>query len=146
MKQKEVTAVLDIQVYNPLDGIESYNSLLTISQVVKYFKNHNIHFTKTMIQNYVRIELLPPPINNRFYIREHLQMLVIIDFLKGVASLDEIKSIFYDNFENFSLIYEEFLNFQKIAANQLLNNENNFFQLITYSAFLKKAAQSCNMV
>lgn len=66
---------------------------LTISQVVKFFEKQGKTFTKTMIQNYVRVGVLPPPLEKRYYTRNHLIFLTLIDSLKNVYSLEEIKTI-----------------------------------------------------
>lgn len=66
---------------------------LTISQVVKFFEKQGKSFTKTMIQNYVRVGVLPPPLEKRYYTRNHLIFLTLIDSLKNVYSLEEIKAI-----------------------------------------------------
>lgn len=81
-------------IRNPLDNIHNYNDKMTISQVVRFFERQDIHFTKTMIQNYVRHSVIPPPHEKRYYTKEHLIMLVIIDSVKEVYSLEEIKNIF----------------------------------------------------
>ncbi len=46
-----------------------------------------------MVQNYNRVEALPPLIENRYYGREHLVYLYYIDMLKSDFSLKEIKDI-----------------------------------------------------
>lgn len=79
---------------NILKNIESYNDEMTISQVVRFFERQGINFTKTMIQNYVRVGILPPPIDRRYYIKKHLILLTIINSLKEVYSLEEIGNIF----------------------------------------------------
>lgn len=66
---------------------------LTISQVVKFFERQGRSFTKTMIQNYVRVGVLPPPVDKRYYTKDHLVLLTLIDNLKSIYSLDEIKSV-----------------------------------------------------
>jgi len=42
--------------------IATLSDELTISQVVKFFERQGRSFTKTMIQNYVRVGVLPPPV------------------------------------------------------------------------------------
>lgn len=79
---------------NILKNFESYNDEMTISQVVRFFERHGITFTKTMIQNYVRVGILPPPIDRRYYIKNHLILLTVIHSLKDVFSLEEIGNIF----------------------------------------------------
>lgn len=73
--------------------IATLNDELTISQVVKFFDKQGRSFTKTMIQNYIRVGVLPPPVDKRYYTRNHLVLLTLIDNLKEIYSLDEIKTV-----------------------------------------------------
>lgn len=66
----------------------------TMSQVIDLFEKRNIYFTKTTIQNYVRVGVLPPPLNKRYYVKKHLVLLSLLKTLKTVYSLDEIKKVF----------------------------------------------------
>jgi DNA-binding transcriptional MerR regulator len=74
--------------------IASLSDELTISQVVKFFEKQGRNLTKTMIQNYIRVGVLPPPIEKRYYTKDHLVLLTLIDNLKSIYSLEEIKSLF----------------------------------------------------
>jgi len=74
--------------------IKNYSKTMTISQVVVFFDRIDIHFTKTMIQNYVRIGLLPPPSDKRHYGHGHLHLLWLIHFFKENFSLEEIRGLF----------------------------------------------------
>lgn len=73
--------------------IATLSDELTISQVVKFFEKQGRSFTKTMIQNYVRVGVLPPPIDKRYYTRNHLILLTLIDNLKAIYSLEEIRTL-----------------------------------------------------
>lgn len=73
--------------------IATLSDELTISQVVKFFEKQGRSFTKTMIQNYVRVGVLPPPIDKRYYTRNHLILLTLIDNLKVIYSLEEIRTL-----------------------------------------------------
>ena len=79
---------------DPLRNILSYNGEMTISQVVRFFDRQGLAFTKTMIQSFVRIGVLPPPRNKRIYTRAHLVLLVLIEEMKGAFNFDELKKIF----------------------------------------------------
>lgn len=74
--------------------IATLSDELTISQVVKFFEKQGRSFTKTMIQNYIRVGVLPPPVEKRYYTKDHLVLLTLIDNLKAIYSLDQIKTIF----------------------------------------------------
>lgn len=107
--------------------IATLNDELTISQVVKFFERQNRTFTKTMIQNYVRVGLLPPPFEKRYYTRNHLILLALIDSLKEIYTLEEIKAvlqpirnnpeIFEDDIINVSDIYNNYLAMRKESLN-----------------------------
>ncbi|MDI9488714.1 DUF1836 domain-containing protein [Herbinix luporum] len=49
--------------------------------------------TKTMINNYTKNELLPPP-NKKKYTKEHMFLLIFIYYFKNILSISDIKSIF----------------------------------------------------
>ena len=99
---------------DPLRDLNNYSKNLTISKVIKFFQRKGIEFTKTMIQNYVRVGAIDPP-DGRVYLERHMKALVMIELLKPVYSLDEIKNILkildakddYDSFlEAYSRSYE----------------------------------------
>lgn len=48
--------------------------------------------TKTMINNYAKNDLLPPPVKKK-YSREHVLMLIFIYYLKGVLSINDIQAL-----------------------------------------------------
>lgn len=98
---------------------------MTISQVVRFFNKQGKNFTKTMIQNYVRVGVLPPPIDRRYYTKNHLVLLTLIDNLKLIYSLDEIKTVlapilrntetFEDDIIKVSDVYEDYMELHKKA-------------------------------
>ena len=82
-----------ISIEHKIIELHSFNDEMTISQVVNFFERNGYSFTKTMIQNYIRIGVLPPPVNKRNYTKNHLLLLALIYRLKAVFSLDEIKEV-----------------------------------------------------
>ena len=48
--------------------------------------------TKTMINNYAKNDLLPPPVKKK-YSREHIMVLIMIYYLKGFLSFSDIHEI-----------------------------------------------------
>ena len=108
--------------------LNSFHEELMISQVVRFFERHGRKFTKTMIQNYVRVGIIPPPVEKRYYTRNHLILLTLIDNLKSAYSLDEIKlmlapilkdpNTFEDDIINVQDLYNEYMN----SYNKTLNN------------------------
>ena len=81
-----------IPMYDPLEDIHQYGKKLTISQVVKFFEKKELPITRAMIQNYIRLGLLPPPTDKRFYTHKHLAALVLINYLKAVFEMADIKA------------------------------------------------------
>jgi DNA-binding transcriptional MerR regulator len=49
--------------------------------------------TKTMINNYTKNELLPPP-DRKKYTKEHMFLLIFIYYFKNIMSISDIQSIF----------------------------------------------------
>ena len=76
-----------------LQGIHQYSTQLAISNVVKFFDQRGVTVTKSMIQNYVRDGLLPPPVNKRYYTHKHLAALALIDALKTVYEMTVIRAV-----------------------------------------------------
>ena len=56
--------------------------------------------TKTMINNYTKNELLPPP-NKKKYTKEHMHLLIFIYYFKNILSINDIQSIFNPLTERF---------------------------------------------
>ena len=48
--------------------------------------------TKTMINNYAKNKLLPPPEKNR-YSKEHVLMLIFIYYFKNILSINDIQTL-----------------------------------------------------
>ena len=77
-----------------LSNLASYSDKMSISQVIIFFKRAGVTFTRTKIQNYLRVGVLPPLFEKRHYTKTHIIFLALIYTLKETYSLDEIKSIF----------------------------------------------------
>lgn len=85
--------------WNEIPSIDLY-----IDQVVSFLEQHLINYipsdneknntiiTKTMINNYVKHNVLKPPINKK-YNKEHLAYLFVIFILKQIYSIEEIKKL-----------------------------------------------------
>ena len=48
--------------------------------------------TKTMINNYAKNDLLPPPVRKK-YSREHMLLLIFIYYFKGILSITDIQTV-----------------------------------------------------
>ena len=120
-------------IVDPLNDLHNYSHEMTISQVIKFFQRKGIDFTKTMIQNYVRVGAIDPP-DGRVYRERHMKALVMVELLKPVYSLDEIKIIFKSLDVND--VYKRFLDFYSRSCNfwadkKDIENEQEFLLEVT---------------
>ncbi len=83
--------------------------------------NEDKILTKTMINNYAKNDLLPPPVKKK-YSREHIIMLIFIYYYKGILSINDIQALLnpltdkYFQKEgdiNLGAIYEEVFSLEK---------------------------------
>lgn len=85
--------------------------------------------TKTMINNYTKNKLLPPP-HKKKYSKNHLYLLIFIYYLKNFLSIGDIQDIltplterFYDNDAsdqlNFDSIYNELFQLEKMHHGEI---------------------------
>lgn len=77
------------------------NIELYMDQVTKFMDTHlepskrypdDKILTKTMINNYAKNNLLPPPIKKK-YSKEHMLMLIFIYYFKNILSINDIQSL-----------------------------------------------------
>ncbi len=82
---------------------------LYMDQVTTFMDNHlksskryseDKLLTKTMINNYTKNELLPPP-DKKKYTKEHMFLLLFIYYFKNIMSISDIQSIFNPLTEKF---------------------------------------------
>jgi hypothetical protein len=62
-----------------------------MSQTARRPKEDKI-LTKTMINNYAKNDLLPPPVKKK-YSKEHMLVLIFIYYFKGILSIGDIQSL-----------------------------------------------------
>lgn len=83
--------------------------------------------TKTMINNYTKNELLPPPAKKK-YTKEHMFLLIFIYYFKNILSINDIQSIFNplteryygkDSSVRLEDIYEEIFRLEKEQTDAL---------------------------
>ena len=83
--------------------------------------------TKTMINNYAKNDLIPPPIKKK-YSKEHIILLIFIYYYKGILSIGDIQKLlspivdqFYQTKDSFNLesIYEEAVKLEKAQLDGL---------------------------
>lgn len=77
--------------------------------------------TKTMINNYAKNDLLPPPIKKK-YSKEHVLVLIFIYYFKGILTINDIQTLlnpitekFFQTEDNFNIetIYENVFSLEK---------------------------------
>lgn len=83
--------------------------------------------TKTMINNYAKNDLLPPPVKKK-YSKEHVLVLIFIYYYKGFLSINDIQSLlrpitdkYFKTGEEFNLekIYREVFSLEKETVGHL---------------------------
>ncbi|MCR5556790.1 MAG: DUF1836 domain-containing protein [Butyrivibrio sp.] len=79
--------------------------------------------TKTMINNYAKNDLLPPPVRKK-YSKDHLILLIFIYYLKNILSINDIQTLLEPLKERFHVSDNE-LNLSRIyeTAYELQNEE-----------------------
>lgn len=100
MTKKEIIE----SILNKLDYIEPNtipNIDLYMDQVTTFMdsnlknskrKNEDKILTKTMINNYAKNDLLPPPVKKK-YSKDHILMLIFIYYLKNLLSISDIQTL-----------------------------------------------------
>lgn len=116
--------------------------------------------TKTMINNYAKNDLLPPPVKKK-YSKEHVLMLIFIYYYKGVIPMNEIQALlqpitdhYFQNGQAFDLesVYKEVVSLEKKQLEDLKKDvvdkfrraENSFAETSGEEReFLQKFALIC---
>ena len=103
---QEIISKIHIPRWNELPEIDLY-----LDQVVNYLEKHlgqyNVNkddkiITKTMINNYVKLGIMPAP-EKKKYSREHLAYLIVICVLKQVYSISDIGKLISLTIQYFEL-------------------------------------------
>ena len=85
--------------------------------------------TKTMINNYAKSELIPPPVKKK-YSKDHIILLILIHYLKNFLSIGEINSLLNPIKDNYlsgkskidlEYIYNEIITEQKSQHSELMD-------------------------
>lgn len=93
--------------------------------------------TKTMINNYAKNDLLPPPVKKK-YSKEHLMLLTFIYYFKSILSINDIETLlspiteqyFHTDSElNITRIYDEVCAFEKERTHTLQEDIKNAFEM-----------------
>ncbi len=93
--------------------------------------------TKTMINNYTKNDLLPPPIKKK-YSKEHLLSLIFIYYLKNILSISDIHTIldpitekYFGNKDGLDMqdIYKEIFEMEKAESKKVLKEFAKKYQI-----------------
>jgi len=119
LNQVELSKIPNINLY--------MDQALTFINENLYQRNPNDKtLTKSMINNYVKNNLIPKP-ENKKYFPQHIIALIYMFYMKQILSLDDIKSIFSPyidkHFKNsdISELYKVFLEIEKEDEKDLEN-------------------------
>ncbi|MCR5654759.1 MAG: DUF1836 domain-containing protein [Lachnospiraceae bacterium] len=91
--------------------------------------------TKTMINNYAKNDLLPPPVKKK-YSKEHVLMLIFIYYFKGVLSIGDIQKLlnplaekYFQSEDGFTLtdVYDEVFRLEEMKVEGLKADVRNLF-------------------
>lgn len=96
-----------VDIFKNIDKLKEY---LLISNVVDFFGRYDIHFTKNIINNYLKQDLLPDLHNKKYYTRKHLYFLYFISIYRDLYSLEDTGKLVFlidekIGVENFYEIY-----------------------------------------
>lgn len=124
-----------------LPNIDLYMDQVTtfMDQQLSSFKRreHDKILTKTMINNYVKNNLMPPPVKKK-YTKEHLLLLIFIYYFKNILSISDIQAIlnpvsekYFGSKDDFSLeeIYAEVFCLEKTEVNHLQKDIARRFEI-----------------
>lgn len=122
--QQKIDAITVIEIQD-IPNIDLYMDQVTT------FMEHSLHpykrmsdtkiLTKTMINNYTKAKILPPPVKKK-YSRMHIMLLIMIFHLKTVLSIKDISTLFQsilatdsteDTYQRIIEIYTGFVALQK---------------------------------
>ena len=91
--------------------------------------------TKTMINNYAKNDLLPPPVKKK-YSKDHLILLAFLYYFKGFLSIGDIQVLlkplssryFSDDHDKLDRIYSEIVKIEKLQLADLLKEVQTRFE------------------
>lgn len=93
--------------------------------------------TKTMINNYAKNNLLPPPVKKK-YSKEHVLVMIFIYYFKNILSIKDIESVLtpitektFDEEESLDMtsVYEEICQMEKSRIDDLKKDVTNSYEL-----------------
>jgi hypothetical protein len=123
---------------------------LYMDQVTTFMEEHLEHckrypedkiLTKTMINNYAKNRLLPPP-DKKKYSKDHMLTLLLIYYFKNILSISDIHAIldpitqkYFGNKDGFNMedVYNEIFTIEQEESKKLLKDFSKKYQVSTTS-------------
>lgn len=143
--KKQIGEWLDLGYIAPEDipSIELYMDQVTTFMDRYLSKNKRTEddktLTKTMINNYTKNDLLPPP-NKKRYSKEHIILLIYIYYFKNVVTINDIQVVlkplidnYYDNKDathSLEDVYKTLYELEKLQYNNTEDSITNTLELI----------------
>lgn len=134
---------LDLGYINPEDipSIELYMDQVTTFMDRYLSKNKRTEedktLTKTMINNYTKNELLPPP-NKKRYSKEHIILLIYIYYFKNVVTINDIQVVlkplidsYYDNAKAKRSLNDIYTILYQLEKDQYYNTEDSIVRTMS---------------
>lgn len=120
---------------------------LYMDQVTTFMESHLKHtardpskdkiLTKTMINNYAKNDLIPPPMKKK-YSKDHVMLLIFIYYYKGILSISDIQQLlkpitdkFFGMQDEFDLenVYEEVFGLEQVQTDVLKRDVIDKFKI-----------------
>ena len=105
-KAQEIVSKIHIPRWNELPDLDLYLDQV-VNYIEKYLGQYTVNkedkiITKTMINNYVKLGIMPAP-EKKKYSREHIAYLIVICVLKQVYSISDIGKLISLTIQYFEL-------------------------------------------
>ena len=146
---QEMIMKIHIPRWNELPEIDLYLDQV-VSYLEKYLEQYNVIkedkiITKTMINNYVKLGIMPAP-EKKKYSREHLAYLIVICVLKQVYSISDIGKLISLTIQYFELskAYNRFCANLEISIKNVFSRKEfpNVERMTEEQYLLKNVVQS----
>lgn len=151
MQEIDLEMIMKIHIprWNELPEIELYLDQV-VNYLEKYLEKYNGNkddkiITKTMINNYVKIGIMPAPIKKK-YSREHIAYLIVICVLKQVYSISDIGKLISLTIQYFELskAYNRFCANLEVSVKNVFSRKEfpNVEKMTEEQYLLKNVVQS----
>lgn len=146
---QELIMKIHIPRWNELPEIDLYLDQV-VGYLEKYLEQYNANkddkiITKTMINNYVKIGIMPAP-EKKKYTREHIAYLIVICVLKQVYSINDIGKLISLTIQYFELskAYNRFCANLEISVKNVFSRKEfpNVERMTEEQYLLKNVVQS----